>query len=94
MARHKNLIPRDFDGQYTEDMLTERQKQVLDMIRDYARSKGYPPSVREICKAVGLSSTASVHNHLHKLQDMGFIQRDSGQTPCYRTDPGQRALAQ
>ena len=60
MARHKNLIPRDFDGQYTEDMLTERQKQVLDMIRDYARSKGYPPSVREICKAVGLSSTATI----------------------------------
>ena len=77
MARHKNLIPVDFDGQYREVMLIERQKQVLDMIRDYAKSKGYPPSVREICKAVGLSSTASVHNHLHKLQDMGFIQRDS-----------------
>ena len=68
MARHKSLIPKDFDGNYTEDMLTERQKQVLDFIRSYAQSKGYPPSVREICKAVGLSSTASVHNHLHKLQ--------------------------
>ena len=77
MARHKSLIPKDFDGNYTEDMLTERQKQVLNYIRSYAQSKGYPPSVREICKAVGLSSTASVHNHLHKLQDMKFIQRDS-----------------
>ena len=64
MARHKSLIPKDFDGNYTEDMLTDRQKQVLDFIRSYAQSKGYPPSVREICKAVGLSSTASVHNHL------------------------------
>ena len=77
MARHKSLIPKDFDGNYTEDMLTERQKQVLNYIRSYSQSKGYPPSVREICKAVGLSSTASVHNHLHKLQNMHFIQRDS-----------------
>ena len=77
MARHKSLIPKDFDGNYTEDMLTERQKQVLNFIRSYAQTKGYPPSVREICKAVGLSSTASVHNHLHKLQNMRFIQRDS-----------------
>ena len=80
MARHKSLIPKDFDGNYTEDMLTERQKQVLNFIRSYAQTKGYPPSVREICKAVGLSSTASVHNHLHKLQNMRFIQRDSALT--------------
>ena len=77
MARYKSLIPKDFDGHYTEDMLTERQKQVLNYIRSYAQNKGYPPSVREICKAVGLSSTASVHNHLRKLQNMHFIQRDS-----------------
>ena len=50
MARHKSLIPKDFDGNYTEDMLTERQKQVLNFIRSYAQAKGYPPSVREICK--------------------------------------------
>lgn len=77
MARHKSLIPKDFNGTYTEDMLTERQLQVLNFLREYSKDKGYPPSVREICHAVGLSSTASVHNHLHKLQDMGFIQRDS-----------------
>jgi len=77
MARHKSLIPKDFDGVYTEEMLTERQKQVLNFIREYSKTKGYPPSVREICAGVGLSSTASVHNHLHNLQDMGFIQRDS-----------------
>lgn len=58
-------------------MLTARQKQVLDFIRAFSQEKGYPPSVREICKAVGLSSTASVHNHLKKLQEMNFISRDS-----------------
>ena len=77
MARHKSLIPKDFDGVYTEAMLTDRQKQVLNFIRDFTQSKGYPPSVREICSGIGLSSTASVHNHLHTLQNMGFIQRDS-----------------
>ncbi|MGI6262503.1 MAG: transcriptional repressor LexA [Succiniclasticum sp.] len=77
MGRHKNRIPEDFDGVYTEDMLTDRQRQVLDYIRSYSMEKGYPPSVREICKAIGLSSTASVHNHLRNLQAMGFIQRDS-----------------
>ena len=58
MARHKSLIPKDFDGNYTEDMLTERQKQVLNFIRSYAQTKGYPPSVREICKAVGFAEHA------------------------------------
>lgn len=77
MARRKRSVPKDFDGVYTEDMLTERQKQVFDFVRDFSQEKGYPPSVREICKGVGLSSTASVHNHLHSLQDMGFIMRDS-----------------
>ena len=77
MGRHKNMIPEDFDGIYTEEMLTERQRQVLQYIRSYSMEKGYPPSVREICKAIGLSSTASVHNHLRNLQTMGFIQRDS-----------------
>ena len=46
MARHKSLIPKDFDGNYTEDMLTERQKQVVNCIRSYSQTKGYPPSGR------------------------------------------------
>ncbi len=76
MARHRKM-PADFDGNYTEEMLTQRQAQVLNFIRQFSQAKGYPPAVREICAAVGLSSTASVHNHLQKLQEMGFIQRDS-----------------
>ncbi len=76
MGRRKALPP-DFDGKYTEDMLSERQRKILKFVRDHINHKGYPPVVREIGKAVGLSSSASVHNHLKRLQECGFIVRDS-----------------
>lgn len=74
MARHKRFS--NFEGQITEEMLTDRQRQILEYIRKCVKDKGYPPAVREIGKAVGLSSSASVHNHLHKLEEYGFLQRD------------------
>lgn len=58
-------------------MLTKRQKQVLEFIEDSINKSGYPPSVREICKGVGLSSTSTVHSHLSKLQELGYIRRDA-----------------
>ena len=76
MGRRKALPP-DFDGNYTEDMLSERQRNILKFVRTFINHKGYPPAVREIGAAVGLSSSASVHNHLKKLQEYGFIQRDA-----------------
>lgn len=76
MGRRKALPP-DFDGNYTEDMLSERQKKILDFVRDFINTKGYPPAVREIGAAVGLSSSASVHNHLKRLQEYGFLVRDA-----------------
>lgn len=76
MGRRKALPP-DFDGNYTEDMLSERQRAILTFVRDFINKKGYPPAVREIGEAVGLSSSASVHNHLRRLQEIGFIVRDS-----------------
>lgn len=76
MGRRKKLPP-DFDGNYTEDMLSERQRDILTFVRDFINQKGYPPAVREIGAAVGLSSSASVHNHLRRLQEFGFIQRDA-----------------
>ncbi len=76
MGRRKALPP-DFDGNYTEDMLSERQRNILKFVRTFINHKGYPPAVREIGLAVGLSSSASVHNHLKKLQEYGFIQRDA-----------------
>lgn len=75
MGRRKALPP-DFDGNWTEDMLSERQRDILKFVRDFINKKGYPPAVREIGAAVGLSSSASVHNHLRRLQEIGFIVRD------------------
>lgn len=75
MGRRKALPP-DFDGNWTEDMLSDRQRAILQFVREFIAQKGYPPAVREIGAAVGLSSSASVHNHLRRLQEIGFIVRD------------------
>lgn len=56
--------------------LTERQRQVLEFIDVEVRRRGYPPSVREIGEAVGLSSPSTVHAHLAALQDKGYLKRD------------------
>jgi repressor LexA len=56
--------------------LTARQRQVLEFIDAQTREQGYPPSVREIGEAVGLSSPSTVHAHLAALQDKGYLRRD------------------
>jgi repressor LexA len=56
--------------------LTERQKEILDFIEAQMRERGYPPSVREIGEAVGLTSPSTVHSHLATLQRYGFLHRD------------------
>ncbi|NLW60336.1 MAG: transcriptional repressor LexA [Firmicutes bacterium] len=56
--------------------LSHRQQEILEFIIKETQSKGYPPSVREIGEAVGLSSSSSVHAHLEKLQQLGYIRRD------------------
>jgi repressor LexA len=56
--------------------LTTRQRQVLEFVDSEVRSRGYPPSVREIGEAVGLSSPSTVHAHLAALQDKGYLKRD------------------
>ncbi len=58
------------------DDLTSRQLQILNYIRHEVMTKNYPPSVREIGEAVGLSSSSTVHAHLAKLEEKGFIRRD------------------
>lgn len=57
-------------------MLTERQQQVLEYIRETVSNRGYPPSVREIGEAVGLSSPSTVHAHLNSLVEAGAIRKD------------------
>ena len=56
--------------------LSERQQAILAFIQAEIQRKGYPPSVREIGEAVGLSSSSTVHAHLSHLEEMGFIRRD------------------
>jgi repressor LexA len=56
--------------------LTRRQEQVLEFIRERVRHDGYPPTVREICTALGLSSPSTVHAHLANLERLGLIRRD------------------
>ena len=56
--------------------LSKRQQEILDFIKKSVREKGYPPSVREIGKAVGLSSSSTVHGHLARLEAKGLIRRD------------------
>lgn len=56
--------------------ITKRQQQIYDFIRSYQLEKGYPPSVREMAAAVGLSSPSTVHAHLSALEQHGLIRRD------------------
>ena len=86
------------DGPMDETGLTQRQRMVLEVIRDSVQRRGYPPSMREIGEAVGLTSTSSVSHQLRTLQRKGFLRRDPnrpravevrvpGTTPV-RTDDG------
>lgn len=56
--------------------MTEKQREILEYIKQEILQKGYPPAVREICEAVHLKSTSSVHSHLETLEKNGFIRRD------------------
>lgn len=60
----------------TVNSISTKQKQILSYIKENLRAKGYPPSVREIGQAVGLSSSSTVHSHLNKLESLGYIKRD------------------
>lgn len=59
-----------------DTVLTGKRRQILEFIAEQIRSRGYPPSVREIGEAVGLTSSSTVHTHLQVLQRQGFLQRD------------------
>jgi repressor LexA len=62
------------------DELSDRQAKILDYIRYVTRARNYPPSVREIGEAVGLSSSSTVHNHLNQLERRGLIKRDASKS--------------
>lgn len=56
--------------------LSKRQQMIFDFIQSEVELKGYPPSVREIAKAVGLASSSTVHGHLERIENKGYIRRD------------------
>ena len=58
------------------EKLSQKQFEILEYMKKAVREKGYPPSVREICDAVGLKSTSTVHGHLERLERKGYIRRD------------------
>jgi repressor LexA len=67
-----STLPDRDDG----DRLTARQRAILEAIRDSVERRGYPPSIREICEAAGLSSTSSVAHQLRALERKGYLRRD------------------
>src|SRR2546426_9639832 len=76
--------------------LTDRQRDILSFIHEHVSDRGYPPSVREIGEAVGLSSPSTVHSHLRSLQEKGYLRTDptKPRTNELRWDPGSGALAE
>ena len=75
-------------------LLTDRQQEVLVALQASTAANGYPPTVRELGAALGLSATASVHEHLRALQRKGWVVRQAGSPRTTRlTHAGQRLLA-
>jgi repressor LexA len=74
--------------------VTARQRQVLEYIERSMRERGYPPSVREIGEAIGLTSPSTVHSHLNSLQRMGYLRRDPTKPRAIevRWDPNSGAM--
>ena len=57
--------------------ITQKQSEILEYIKSQILQRGFPPAVREICEAVNLKSTSSVHSHLEALEKNGYIRRDA-----------------
>jgi repressor LexA len=79
------------------DSLSKRQKLILEFIQERIKTKGYPPSVREIGAAVGLKSSSTVHAHLMQLEEKGFIRKDPSKPraiiPINRNEPVESDLS-
>src|SRR6202167_5972292 len=97
------IVPETPDKPDPDHVLTWRQRKVLQVIRESVQKRGYPPSMREIGEAVGLTSTSSVSYQLSTLQKKGYLHRDVGQPrtvevrlpghPAVRPEPGREEEA-
>ena len=70
------------------EQTTERQRRILEVIREFTAERGYPPSVREIGERVGLSSSSTIHAHLKTLERHGLISRDPTKPRALRSEVG------
>src|SRR5713226_3400241 len=87
------VIPETPDKPDPDHVLTWRQRKVLQVIRESVQKRGYPPSMREIGEAVGLTSTSSVSYQLSTLQRKGYLHRDVGRLRTVEVRlPGQPAV--
>jgi len=89
-----NAPERSYDGTMSPQTITKRQRQVLDFIEQQMRERGFPPSVREIGEAVGLTSPSTVHSHLRTLTNLGYLKRDPTKPRAIevRWDPNSGAI--
>ena len=79
----------------SEGNITPKQKEILEYIKDQILTRGFPPAVREICEAVNLKSTSSVHSHLETLEKNGYIRREMVNIPIIgRVAAGEPLLAE
>ena len=80
----------------SDAVLTGKRREILDFIASFFREKGYPPSVREIGEAVGLTSSSTVHSHLQTLQRHGYLRRDPTKPRAIevRYDPSSGAVVE
>ena len=69
-------IKRTLGGPMEKGNISKKQQEILDYIKEQTLERGFPPAVRDICKAVNLKSTSSVHSHLSTLERNGYIRRD------------------
>lgn len=60
----------------TRRPLSQPQERIYEFLRDEIATKGYPPSIRDICNAIGLASSSTVHGHLKRMEEKGYIRRD------------------
>jgi repressor LexA len=88
--------PETKEPAVADEALTDRQRAILDFIVTQQQARGFPPSVREIGEAVGLTSPSTVHTHLATLQRRGYLQRDPAKPRAIevRYDPGSGATAE
>ena len=79
-------------GNRSSKMPTPKQEEILNCIEAFIKDRGYPPSIRDICREVNLSSSSTVFSHLAALEKKGYIQRDDGATRGIRLT-GPRSIA-